>query len=478
MDSYIIRSSGSSKSQLAFSYDAAGRRISKSATISGVTSYTFYTLDAQGNVLGTYSKSSANNDVYLEENMLYGSSRLGLQKRGKKLSFVAEASNTPVAVIRGQKRYELSNHLGNFNGCWVCKTLTVMNLAVKRGAQLVVSDRKQMVCAGNAYSHYEAEIVNTGAGLTKCQFLADNVKITCNSEQTTVNCLSRGERYRYGFNGQMKDDEVYGVEGTSYSFEYRVYDSRIGRFLFVDPLFKEYPWNSVYAFAENRVIDCIDLEGEEAMKVSGNTITIGIKYFAWTEGEGALTNITGFKDLYNQVASNSSGTYELDTDMILHDSNGQQFTLPKEPYEVKFEITLIDFKTRDEMYQSSELDEPAVSGYIAFDKIRMYGKDYTIPQNDPTEFAFTYTPQGESPSSTFMLFPSSKFSTNRSSNYEMYNALLQESLIHDLGADHAKGVYTGGAGLKSYENKQNKLTNEEFKSILSNPQKFQTIIKE
>lgn len=35
------------------------------------------------------------------------------------------------------------------------------------------------------------------------------------------------------------------------------------RFLSVDPLTKDYPWNSTYAFAENRVIQGIDLEGKE-----------------------------------------------------------------------------------------------------------------------------------------------------------------------------------------------------------------------
>ncbi|MEM6299595.1 MAG: hypothetical protein AAF740_12980, partial [Bacteroidota bacterium] len=37
----------------------------------------------------------------------------------------------------------------------------------------------------------------------------------------------------------------------------------LAKFLSVDPLAKDYPWNSVYAFAENRVIDGIDLEGLE-----------------------------------------------------------------------------------------------------------------------------------------------------------------------------------------------------------------------
>lgn len=68
--------------------------------------------------------------------------------------------------------------------------------------------------------------------------------------------------YRYGFNGQEKDNEVKG-EGNSYDFKFRVYDPRIGRFLSIDPLTESYPWNSPYAFAENRPVDGIDLEGAE-----------------------------------------------------------------------------------------------------------------------------------------------------------------------------------------------------------------------
>jgi RHS repeat-associated protein len=66
--------------------------------------------------------------------------------------------------------------------------------------------------------------------------------------------------YRFGFNGQEQDGEL--MDGAV-SFKYRVHDPRIGKFLSVDPLAPEYPWNSSYAFAENRVIDGIDLEGLE-----------------------------------------------------------------------------------------------------------------------------------------------------------------------------------------------------------------------
>jgi RHS repeat-associated protein len=69
--------------------------------------------------------------------------------------------------------------------------------------------------------------------------------------------------YRYGFQGQEKDDEIKGGEGNSDNFKYRMHDPRIGRFFARDPLATSYPWNSPYAFSENRVIDGVELEGQE-----------------------------------------------------------------------------------------------------------------------------------------------------------------------------------------------------------------------
>jgi RHS repeat-associated protein len=68
--------------------------------------------------------------------------------------------------------------------------------------------------------------------------------------------------YRYGFQGQEKDDELKG-EGNSLNYTFRMHDPRVGRFFATDPLAPEYPHNSPYAFSENRVIDAIDLEGKE-----------------------------------------------------------------------------------------------------------------------------------------------------------------------------------------------------------------------
>jgi|GEM_PF-1632458 len=68
--------------------------------------------------------------------------------------------------------------------------------------------------------------------------------------------------YRYGFNGKEEDDEVKG-DGNQQDYGMRIYDTRLGRFLSVDPIAKEYPWYSPYHFAGNNPIRNLDLDGLE-----------------------------------------------------------------------------------------------------------------------------------------------------------------------------------------------------------------------
>ena len=49
-----------------------------------------------------------------------------------------------------------------------------------------------------------------------------------------------------------------------------MHDPRVGRFFAIDPLFKDYPYNSTYAFSENRVMDAIELEGLEKILYTMN----------------------------------------------------------------------------------------------------------------------------------------------------------------------------------------------------------------
>ena len=68
--------------------------------------------------------------------------------------------------------------------------------------------------------------------------------------------------YRYGFNGKENDNEVKG-EGNQQDYGMRIYDPRVGRFLSVDPLTKQYPHYTPYSYAGNKPIAFIDRDGEE-----------------------------------------------------------------------------------------------------------------------------------------------------------------------------------------------------------------------
>jgi RHS repeat-associated protein len=71
-----------------------------------------------------------------------------------------------------------------------------------------------------------------------------------------------GSGYRYGFNGKENDNEIKG-EGDQQDYGMRIYDPRLGRFLSVDPLTKDYPWYTPYSFAGNKPIWATDLDGLE-----------------------------------------------------------------------------------------------------------------------------------------------------------------------------------------------------------------------
>ncbi|MFN8393777.1 MAG: RHS repeat-associated core domain-containing protein [Bacteroidia bacterium] len=149
----------------------------------------------------------------------------------------------------GGKEYELKDHLGN--------------------VRVVVSDIKHSDASSGTPTDFMADV------LVMRDYYPFGMEMP--------GAVYQGD-YRYGFQGQERDDEIRGA-GMSYNYEYRMHDPRVGRFLSVDPLAAKYPWNSSYAFSENRVIDAIELEGKEAEKITtkddaGNTliqITVDVK---------------------------------------------------------------------------------------------------------------------------------------------------------------------------------------------------------
>ena len=66
----------------------------------------------------------------------------------------------------------------------------------------------------------------------------------------------------FGFNGKENDNDVKG-NGNQQDYGMRIYDTRLSRFLSVDPLADEYAFYTPYQFAGNRPIQAVDLDGLE-----------------------------------------------------------------------------------------------------------------------------------------------------------------------------------------------------------------------
>ncbi len=104
-----------------FEYDGLGNRIAKHVTEGGDVTSTYYVLDAQGNVMNVYTGNTRAVDgggttyyLYLSERNLYGSSRLGQEQVNMALTQAAPFVYSGLLDnAYGDKRYELSNHLGN-----------------------------------------------------------------------------------------------------------------------------------------------------------------------------------------------------------------------------------------------------------------------------------------------------------------------------------------------------------------------------
>lgn len=85
---------------------------------------------------------------------------------------------------------------------------------------------------------------------------------------TLVASYVMGRSYRYGFQGQEKDDEVSG-KGNSYTAEFWQYDSRLGRRWNIDPIVKHH--ESPYAAFANNPILFVDPDGADTLNILNTT---------------------------------------------------------------------------------------------------------------------------------------------------------------------------------------------------------------
>ncbi len=183
-------------------------------------------------------------DMYLTEHHIFGSSRLGMEQ--KNLEITEETTTLDNTVFEnkvGDKRYELSNHLGN-----VLSVITDRKLGT-------AGDYSPDVVAFNDY--YPFGMLLPGR-------------------------KGNSADYRYAFNGMEADNELKG-EGNSYGANFRHYDPRIGRFASLDPEMLKYPNWSPYSMAFNNPVYYKDTYGDDPITAIGEAafsfgLSVGLDY--------------------------------------------------------------------------------------------------------------------------------------------------------------------------------------------------------
>lgn len=216
---------------------------------------------SQANNLSTLSNLRAKR---LQELVLYGSARLGVQEATalgqtwgawqnyatsgqeawemSEKTLILDRDNWQEVGTRGEKIYECSNHLGN-----VLVTISDKKLGLDQNFDNRAESYQAQVKSAQDYYPF-------GWTMPGRQLVSTN--------------------YRYGFNGKENDKEWGDQLIQDYGF--RLYNPAIGKFLSVDPLTKGYPELTPYQFASNTPIWATDVDGLEGQPQTGAYINPAI----------------------------------------------------------------------------------------------------------------------------------------------------------------------------------------------------------
>ena len=204
-----VRSVTKPDTTIYFRYDAMGNRIAKIVSTASKSDTTAYVRDASGNVMTVYNNRTAT------EAPIYGSGRIG-EYTGK------EKEGYQTFNLR---KYELTNHLGN--------------------VLAVISDKVNLYGHNNILDSARATVMSA----------SDYYPFGLPMRGRIYNPAS----YNYGYNGQMKMDEIVG-NGNHTTAMYWEYDTRLGRRWNLDPKYNAS--ESRYSVNGNNPIIYLDPNGD------------------------------------------------------------------------------------------------------------------------------------------------------------------------------------------------------------------------
>ena len=245
---------------IAFSYSPSGQRQIKRDAAGGKH---YYIHDASGNVIAMYRRSSNGNDLSLLNRFIYGIQRIGMFIEGVEIGLAPVNANRPNRIV-GAREYELTDHLGNVTS--------------------IISDHKFPIALpvprADSVDYYTPQMVRS---------LTDYYPFGLPMPERSNTSLS----YRYGFNGQEKDNEVYGL-GASYSAEFWQYDARLGRRWNLEP--RPNPSISPFATFANNPIVYSDVLGDT---VRGNNATSAERMLSTIQSSFSGDNAANLRNLFS-----------------------------------------------------------------------------------------------------------------------------------------------------------------------------------
>jgi RHS repeat-associated protein len=323
----------------------------------------------------------------------------------------------------GDKRYELSNHLGN-----------VLS---------VVSDRK-LFQNTLSFTTFAPDVLSYSDYYPFGMLVPNRHKA--------------GDDYRYGFQGQEKDDEIRGGEGNSLNYTFRMHDPRVGRFFARDPLANKYPWYTPYSFSGNKPIQFVELEGLEEGELKVHSETSKLATLTWnkvytivTQGDVAIhsANLIDTKAITQTFNSGDNiiyvkilpGSMDKNGKMKKVNLSSEKQWLKGKAWKLTISYNITSTgqsspKTIEDA-NSAIFQNPALYGVI-MDESAPGGQKLTFPTvaaanvNQTDDIVYTNDEVfGKNPQS----IDQSIYGVNS-------NELLAHEIAHNFGLHHAEGDYT------------------------------------
>ncbi|MGH1337909.1 MAG: RHS repeat-associated core domain-containing protein [Aureispira sp.] len=317
----VQRTSGSIRDDLRYIYDFQGNRISKIVVPNSATEkerHQVYVRDPQGNTLAIYEYQKAQTGtttgrfappVFLKEQLLYGSDRLGTIKRNTQTGgyvrilgdgrSLTGGSTTLSMMVNSYLEYTTSApeksylpYTADINVGVDTNTIVPINtLSYLSQEEFSLRNTGGIINNSTIFAitepvirrleqtrgHYRYELKNFRGDIRQVitdvkhrddnngvvEYTADVVQVT-DSYSFGWEISDRSfssDMYRFGFNGKENDADFGNQLIQDYGF--RLYNPAIAKFLSVDPLSPEYPELTPYQFASNSPVDGVDLDGLE-----------------------------------------------------------------------------------------------------------------------------------------------------------------------------------------------------------------------